>query len=117
MRNEMPGNPRELITGAERRFPVRIRIAVPPEGLGRQHARMTAWLNENCGADGWALTPSGMRGVLNDAVSIYFPDTALVAAFVARWCIGYRVETAEGAFRMRKDEPTPRVEAGLHRTT
>ncbi len=26
----MPGNPRELITGAERRFPVRIRIAVPP---------------------------------------------------------------------------------------
>jgi hypothetical protein len=28
----MPGNPRELITGSERRFPVRIRIAVPPEG-------------------------------------------------------------------------------------
>ena len=52
MRNTMPGNPRELITGAERRFPVRIRIAVPPEGLGRQHARMTAWLDENCGADG-----------------------------------------------------------------
>src|ERR1700738_2393831 len=66
----MPSNPRELITGAERRFPVRIRIAVPPEGLGRQHARMTAWLDENCGADGWAMTPSGTRGVLNDAVSI-----------------------------------------------
>ena len=31
----MPGNPRELITGAERRFPVRIRIAVPPEGFGQ----------------------------------------------------------------------------------
>ena len=65
----MPGNPRALITGAERRFPVRIRIAVPPEGLGRQHARMTAWLDENCGADGWAITPSGTRGVLNDPVS------------------------------------------------
>jgi hypothetical protein len=33
MGNTMPGNPRALITGAERRFPVRIRIAVPPEGV------------------------------------------------------------------------------------
>ena len=54
-----------------------------------KRARMTAWLDENCGADGWAMTPSGMRGVLNDAVSIYFPDAALAGAFVARWCIGY----------------------------
>ncbi len=78
---------------------------------------MTAWLDENCGADGWAMTPSGMRGVLNDAVSIYFSDTALASAFVARCCIGYyKVETAEGAFRVRKDEPTPRVGAGLHST-
>jgi len=38
MRNTMQGNSRGLITSAERRFPVRIRIAVPPEGLGRQHA-------------------------------------------------------------------------------
>jgi hypothetical protein len=112
----MPDNPRELITGAEQRFPVRIRIAVPPEGLGRQHARMTAWLDENCGADGWAMTPSGTRGVLNDAVSIHFPDTVLAGAFVARWCIGYKVETAGGAFRVREDEPTPRVGTGLHRT-
>ena len=97
-----------------RRFPVRIRIAVPPEGLGRQHARLTAWLDENCGADGWAMTPSGTRGVLNDAISIYFPDAALAGAFVARWCIGYKVETAEGAFRVREDEPAPRV--GAHRT-
>ena len=109
----MPGNPRALITGAEQRFPVRIHIAIPPEGLGRQHARMTAWLDENCGADGWAMTPSGTRGVLNDAVSIYFPDAALAGAFVARWCIGYyKVETAEGAFQV----PTPRVRARLRRT-
>ena len=57
---------------------------------------MTAWLDENCGADGWAMTPSGMRGVLNDAVSIYFLDATLASAFVARWCAGYKVETAEG---------------------
>jgi hypothetical protein len=111
----MPGNPRELITGAERCFPVRIRIAVPPEGLGQQHARMTAWLDENCGVDGWAMTPSG-RGVLNDALSIYFADPALASAFVARSCIGFKIETTRGAFRMREDEPAPRVGAGLHRT-
>jgi hypothetical protein len=33
---------------------------------------MTAWLDANCGAEGWAMTPSGIRGVLNGAVSIYF---------------------------------------------
>ena len=77
---------------------------------------MTAWILENCGADGWAMTSSGTRGVLNDAVSIYFPDAALASAFVARWCIGYKAESAGGVFRLREDEPTPRVGAGLHRT-
>jgi hypothetical protein len=75
-----------MITTAERRFPVRIRIGVPPEGLGRRLTEMTSWLDQNCGADGWAMTPSGMRGVLNDAVSIYFPDATLASAFAARWC-------------------------------
>jgi hypothetical protein len=54
--------------------------------------------------------------VLNDALSIYFPDAALAGAFVARWCIGYKVETAGGAFQVREDEPQPRVGAGPHRT-
>ena len=40
----MPGNPREMITSAERRFPVRIRIGVPPEGLGLRYTQITAWL-------------------------------------------------------------------------
>src|SRR2546429_631617 len=70
--NTLPGNPRAAIMLPERRFPVRIRIGIPPEGLGRRHAQLTAWLDENCGADGWAMTPSGTRGVLNDALSIYF---------------------------------------------
>jgi len=112
----MPGNPRDMITTAERRFPVRIRIGVPLEGLGGRLDRMRAWLDGNCGADGWALTPSGMRGVLNHALSIYFLDPTLANAFVARWCAGYKVEAAEGVFRVRDDEPTPRVGAGLHRT-
>ena len=112
----MPGNPRDMITVAERRFPVRIQIGVPPGGFGQRYAQITAWLDENCGADGWAITPSGMRGVLNDAVSIYFADTTLASAFVARWCAGYKVETADGVFRVRADEPLPRVGTGLHRT-
>ena len=112
----MPGNPREMITMAERRFPVRIRLGVPPGGFGQRYAQMTAWLDENCGADGWAMTPSGTRGVLNDALSIYFADATLASAFVARWCAGYGVETAGGAFRVREDEPAPRLGAGPHRT-
>ena len=80
----MPGNARDLITAAERSFPIRIRIGVPPDGLGRRLTEMTAWLDENCGANGWAMTPSGMRGVLNDAPSIYFLDAVLASAFVAR---------------------------------
>jgi hypothetical protein len=106
----------KLMMEAERRFPVRIRIGVPPEGLGSRLDQMRAWLDGNCGADGWALTPSGMRGVLNDALSIYFVDATLASAFVARWSAGYRVEAAEGVFRERDDEPTPRIGATMHRT-
>src|SRR5271167_4142239 len=112
----MPGNPREIITTAERRFPVRIRLGVPPDGFGQRYADMTAWLDENCGADGWAMTPSGTRGVMNDALSIYFANATLANAFVARWCVASKVETAGGVFQMREDEPEPRVGAGLHRT-
>ena len=112
----MPGSPRDMILSAERRFPVRLRIGVPPGGFGQRYTEMTSWLDENCGADGWAITPSGMRGVLNDAVSIYFLDATLASAFVARWCAGYKVETAGGVFTVRDDAPSPRVGAPLHRT-
>jgi hypothetical protein len=70
----------------------------------------------NCGSDGWAMTPSGIRGVLNDAVSIYFADATLASAFVARWCVGSKVETAGGVFQVREGEPAPRIGAGPHRT-
>ena len=112
----MPTHPREMITMAERRFPVRIRLGVPPGGFGQWYSDMTAWLDGNCGADGWAITPSGVRGVLNDAVSIYFLDATLASAFVARWCATSKTETEGGVFRMRDDEPAPRIGAALHRT-
>jgi hypothetical protein len=105
-----------MITAAEQRFPVRIRVGIPSGGFGQRHSQMTAWLDENCGAEGWAMTPSGMRGVLNDAVSIYFADATLASAFVARWCAGYKVETVGGVFRVRDDEPAERNQGAMHRT-
>ena len=105
-----------MIAEAERRFPVRVRIGIPPDGLGYRLDGIKAWLDENAGVNGWAITPSGTRGVLNDALSIYFGDPTLASAFVARWCAIARVETADGVFRIREDEPAPRIGAALHRT-
>ena len=105
-----------MIAEAERRFPVRIRIGVPPAGLGPRLDQITAWLDGNAGANGWAMTPSGTHGVLNDAASIYFADVAVAGAFVARWCAGYKVETSGGVYQVREDEPTPRIEATPRRT-
>ena len=48
----MPGNPRDMITTAERRFLVRISMGIPPGGLGQRHTQITDWLDEDCGADG-----------------------------------------------------------------
>ena len=101
---------------AERRYPVRLRIAVPPEGFGRQLEIMHAWLDETCGAEGWATAPAGTTGVVNDAVALYFADTAFAHAFVARFCCGYRVETIAGAFALRSDAPSAPSRATAHKT-
>jgi hypothetical protein len=74
-----------MIVEAERRFPCRIKLGIPTGGFGARLTEMHAWLDENCGAGGWAMTPAGLRGVVNDAVAIYFVDAALAAAFVSRW--------------------------------
>ena len=88
---------------AEHRFPVRIRIGVPPEGLGNRLGQMNAWLDANCGADGWTSTPSSTRGVVNDAVAICFADPTLASAFVARFCAMRRVEIVDGVYQVRDD--------------
>ena len=97
-----------MITEAERRFPCRIKPGVPTGGLG---PRLHAWLDENCGADGWAMTPAGLRGVVNDAVAIYFLEVTAVAALVARWCAGSAVEISDGAFRVREQQSARRITA------
>src|SRR3977135_895783 len=105
-----------MITKAERRFPVRVGLAIPVGGLGERLNQMHTWLDQNAGADGWAMTPSGARGVVNDAIAIYLADATIASAFVARWCAGHRAEAADGLFRVRGDERPPRAGAKPHKT-
>jgi hypothetical protein len=108
----MPGNPREMITSAERCFPVRLRLAVPANGLGQRYTPITRTAVRTDGQ-----LPLQGRGVPNDAVSIYFGDATLASAFVAWWCIVAKVETAGGVFQVREDGSEPRVRAELRRAT
>jgi hypothetical protein len=101
---------------AERHFPVRVRIAVPPGGLGRQLAIMHAWLDDTCGATAWASAPAGLAGVVNDAIAFYFADPAFAHAFVNRFCCGYRIEAVAGAFPVRTEPPAARRGAAAHKT-
>jgi len=116
----MPANPGQLRREAERQFPVRVRLAVPSGGFGRQLAVMHAWLDEVCGPDGWTSAPAGLVSVVNDAVAFYFEDAAFAHAFVNRFCCGYRpVEvnrSVEGAFSLRTELPAPRRVASFHKT-
>ena len=89
---------------------------LPAGGFGTRLTEIHAWLDENCGADGWVMTPSGLRGVVNDAVAIYFFDPMIAAGFVARWCAPAKIDVADGALRLPEDAPAPRVGVAAHRT-
>jgi hypothetical protein len=73
---------------ADRRYPSRARTAVPPEELNGQLEIIHAWPDETCGTEGWATASAGTTGILNDAVALYFEDTAVAHTFVARFCCG-----------------------------
>ena len=53
MRQSVAFGGKQAARDAERRFPIRVRIAVPPEGLGSRLDQIIAWLDANCGADVW----------------------------------------------------------------
>ena len=112
----MAASSKLMITEAERRFPCRIKLAVPIGGFGERLTAMQAWLDDNCGADGWAMTPAGQRGVVNDAVAIYFLDATSAAAFVGRWCTSAQTEISDGAYRVREDRPKQRIATLPHKT-
>ena len=78
---------------------------MPPGGFGNCLAAMHAWLEDNCSLDGRAEPPSGIRGVVNDAVAFYFRDARFALAFVTRWCSGAGEVITGGALVIRDDEP------------
>ena len=77
--------PRQVL--AERYFPVRVRVAVPPAGFGSQLNIMCGWLDQHAGKAGYftgAETGAGLR----DAALFYFLDAKVAAAFVDRFACG-----------------------------
>jgi hypothetical protein len=72
---------------AERYFPVRVRVAVPPGGFGNQFNVMCAWLDEHAGKAGYFTGAQAGAG-LRDAALFYFVETKMAAAFVDRFACG-----------------------------
>jgi len=62
---------------AERQFPVRVRIAVPPEGLGRQLEIIHAWLDETCGAGPWLLPGSPASSMMRSRFISQMPPSPM----------------------------------------
>ncbi len=57
---------------------------MPPGGVGHRYTAISEWLDDNCGINGWSMTPAGTRGVLNDAIAVYVGyDEHAPPAFVA----------------------------------
>jgi hypothetical protein len=77
---------------------------------------MHVWLDQNCGADGWLMTPAGLRGVVNEAVAVYFADASLAAAFVTGWCRRRLPDVADGGFLVREIDPPQRAATRAHKT-
>jgi hypothetical protein len=75
---------------AERAFPVRVRIAVPPNGFGTQLDLMYGWLNLHAGRGNYEIhgAPNDL-GV--DACYFYFMDVRIAHAFVERFACGLAV--------------------------
>jgi hypothetical protein len=77
---------------------------------------MHAWFDDNCGADGWEITPAGMRGIINDGIAVYFRDAMLAASFAARWCVPVGAGVTDGFLRIRDDEPARHIPTPAHKT-
>ncbi|MBR9765708.1 MAG: hypothetical protein GYB53_19845 [Rhodobacteraceae bacterium] len=72
-----------LQDNAEIKFPVRLRIQIPGQGLGQQLDEMLHWLRARYGTGGFAFTGAPMPGM--DAAFVYFPDITGAAEFAERF--------------------------------
>ena len=68
------------------------------------------------GANGWTMTPAGLRGVVNDAVAIYFLDATTVRRFRRALACHCQSGDCRCAFQMRHDEPGKRAPLKGHQT-
>jgi hypothetical protein len=75
---------------AERYFPVRVRIAVPAGGFGRQLDEMHGWHNLHLGRGRFSIqaAPNDLGA---DAAHFDFADIGLAHAFVERFACGLAV--------------------------
>ena len=68
----------------ERRFPIRLRVAVPASGFGQRLDEMHAWLNQHVGRGRFAIHGYNQPGVRH-ACLWYFTEVAAAHAFVERF--------------------------------
>ena len=72
---------------AERYLPVRVRVAVPPGGFGRQLDEMYRWLDQHVGKSAyWVGSEAGAGRI--DAALFYFIEAKSASAFVDRFSCG-----------------------------
>ena len=64
----------------QQRFPIRIRVRVPPLGFGRQLDQLYAWLDDMAGKGGYAIHGDNQPGI--DAIAIYLDEPALVRVMI-----------------------------------
>jgi hypothetical protein len=84
--------PRHVI--AERTFPVRVRVPVPPGGFGRDVNLMHEWLRDR--APGAGHFVCGDRGP-PDAALVYFRDIEIAHAFCDAFAYVRVARTLEGS--------------------
>ncbi len=61
-------------------FPIRIKLAVPPDGLGKRLDEIHAWLREKLPRDAYAVHSA--RAIGGSAMAVYFTSLADAAAFL-----------------------------------
>ena len=111
----MAASSKLTIVEAERRFPCRIKLGAAIGSFGESLTEMHAWLDQNCGADGWAMTPAGLRGIVNGAAAVYFLDATL-AAFRNEMVRRVERRDQRRGVPSAGDRPARRNVVGAHKT-
>ena len=62
-------------------FPVRVKLAVPPGGLGPKLTAIGAWLQERAGKGNYAVHSA--PGLAGDTMAVHFREVDTARAFVA----------------------------------